>query len=154
MSENSAPDLMRVVRFSIALSFTGLAGFMSSIRQINPHARFEFDWIVVLALGFGWFFGAWFSRTFLPQNADALSEAEERRRRSRLAKLGFFGLLPSGAILMGLVFLVGDASSQKQYDYFLGFALAVVFLTALGWLLHKVVSFFEGKSGEAEDGQE
>jgi len=154
MSDNLAPDLMKVVRFSIALSFMGLAGFMSSIRQINPHARFEFDWIVVLALGFGWFFGSWFTRAFLPQDADMINEEDDRKRRSRLAKLGFFGLLPSGAILMGLVFLVGDASSKKQYDYFLGFALAVVFLTALGWLLHKVVTFFEGKSNDGDEGKD
>lgn len=151
MSEKSAPDLMKVVRFSLSLSFAGLAGFMSSIRQINPHARFAFDWIVVLALVFGWFFGSWFSKAFLPEESETLSKENEDARRGRLAKLGFFGLLPSGAILMGLVFLVGDASSEKQYDYFIGFALAVVFLTALGWVLHKVVNFFDDKSVESED---
>ncbi len=152
MSANSASDFMKLVRFSIALSFAGLSGFMSSIRQINPHARFAFDWIVILALVFGWFFGAWFTKAFLPQDEKAVSDEDEKLRRGRLAKLGFFGLLPSGAILMGLVFLVGDASSKKQYDYFLGFAGAVVFLTVLGWLLHKVVNFFEGMSdGEAPE---
>jgi FtsH-binding integral membrane protein len=159
MSANSTSDFMRLVRFSIALSFAGLAGFMSSIRQVNPHARFEFDWIVVLALVFGWFFGAWFTKAFLPQDEKAVSEEDDKVRRGRLAKLGFFGLLPSGAILMGLVFLVGDASSKKQYDYFLGFAGAVIFLTVLGWLLHRVVSFFEGMSDaeapeEKKDGGE
>jgi len=152
MSANSASDFMKLVRFSIALSFAGLSSFMSSIRQINPHARFAFDWIVILALVFGWFFGAWFTKAFLPQDEKAVSDEDEKLRRGRLAKLGFFGLLPSGAILMGLVFLVGDASSKKQYDYFLGFAGAVVFLTVLGWLLHKVVNFFEGMSdGEAPE---
>ena len=152
MSENSTPDLMRVVRFSIALSFASLAGFMASIRQINPHARFAFDWIVIVALVAGWFFGAWFTRTFLPQDADAIHEEDELKRRARLTKLGFFGLLPCGAILLGMVFLVGDASSAKQYDYFFGFTAAVVFLTALGWILHRVVRFFEEKSEEEVPG--
>lgn len=153
MNENSTPDLMKVVRFSIALSFGGLSGFVASIRQINPHARFAFDWIVVLALVAGWFFGSWFVRTFLPLDAETLSAEDEKRRRTRLGKLGFFGLLPCGAILMGMVFLIGDASSEKQYDYFLGFTAAVVFLTALGWILHKVVNFFEEKSGGTDDEQ-
>ncbi len=148
MSENSTPDLMKVVRFSIAMSFAALAGFMSSIRQINPHARFEFDWIVVLALVFGGLFGAWFTKAFLPEDADKINEEDELKRRARLTKLGFFGLLPCGSILMGMVFLVGDASSQKRYDYFFGFAGAVVFLTALGWVLHRVVKFFEENSEE------
>lgn len=148
MSDNSAPDLMRVVRFSIALSFAALAGFVGSIRQINPHARFEVDWIVLLAVVGGWFFGRWLSRTFLPEDDQPLSEEDEARRRGRLVKLGFFGLLPCGAILLGLIFLVGDASSGKQVDYFLGFAGAVVFLTALGWLLHRVVRFFDDKPEE------
>lgn len=151
MSENSTPDLMKLVRFSISLSLAGLAGFMASIRQINPQARFAFDWLVVLALIFGWFFGAWFGRTFLPLGDEVVSEQDDETRRSRLSKLGFFGLLPLGAILLGMVFLVGDASSKKQFDYFLGFAGAVVFLTALGWILHKVVNFFEEKSGEAPE---
>lgn len=124
---------------------------MASIRQINPHARFAFDWLVVLALVFGWFFGAWICRAFLPAGEEVISEADDKQRRARLSKLGFFGLLPTGAILLGMVFLVGDASSKKQYDYFLGFAGAVVFLTALGWILHKVVRFFEEKSGEGPD---
>jgi hypothetical protein len=151
MSENSTPDLMKVVRFSVSLSLAGLAGFMASIRQINPHARFAFDWIVVLALVFGWFFGAWFCRAIFPVEGEVLSEEEDKRRRSRLSKLGFFGLLPTGAILLGMVFLVGDAPSEKQYAYFQGFAGAVLFLTALGWILYKVVSFFEGKSEEQVD---
>jgi hypothetical protein len=149
MNANSTPDLIKVVRFSVAMGFSGLAGFMASIRQINPHARFAFDWIVIVALVVGWLFGYQMCRVVLPVG-DAPEHLTDEKKRSRLIKVCFFGLLPCGVILLGLFTLVKDASNDRQFDYFLGFSGAVVFLTLLGYMLTKVVAFFEGSSGPAD----
>ncbi len=153
MNTNPAPDLIKVVRFSVAMGFSGLAGFMASIRQINPHARFAFDWIVVVALVLGWFFGYQMCRVVLP-SGEAPEQLTDEKKRSRLAKVCFFGLLPCGVILLGLFTLVRDASNARQLDYFLGFSGAVVFLTLLGYMLTKVVAFFEASSEPTKENKE
>jgi len=78
----------------------------------------------------------------------------DEKKRNRLAKVCFFGLLPSGVILAGLFTLVGGSSNTHRFDYFLGFTGAVIFLTLLGYMLTKVVAFFEASSeptGEDQD---
>jgi len=150
MNANPAPDLIKVVRFSVAMAFSGLAGFMASIRQINPHARFAFDWIVVVALVLGWFFGHQMCRVVLPAG-EVPEVLTDEKKRNRLAKACFFGLLPCGVILIGLFTLVHDAPNGRQFDYFLGFSGAVVFLTLLGYMLTKVVAFFEASSEPTDE---
>lgn len=150
MNENTAPDLLKVVRLSIALGFGGLAGFIASIREVNPHVHFVFDWVVALAIGFGVYFGLLLCRTFLTSTEET-EQADEKRRKGRMIKLTFFGLLPCGAILMGLIFLVRGASTSRQLDYFVGFAGAVVFLTVLGWVLYRILGFFEQNSEDSLD---
>ena len=154
MNSNSTPDLIKLVRFSVGMGFSGLAGFMASIRQINPHARFAFDWIVVIALVLGWFFGHQMCRVMLP-SGEGTETLSQEKKRSRIVKICFFGLVPSAAILAGLFALVHDASNQRQWDYFMGFTGAVIFLTLLGYMLTKVVAFFEQNSvSEAQKDEE
>jgi hypothetical protein len=64
-----------------------------------------------------------------------------------------FGVVSVLATLAGFVYAMKDVAGEELRDVMEGTAMAVVALGIVGWLLRRVVRFFEEQSESAKDDQ-
>lgn len=144
-SPNSERDFLRLLQWCGAACLGLTAGFVQSLKSVNPSVRFEFSVWTLLAFAVVTA-AAWYvmERVFFR----ALMEG--RRPPVKLA-VGFFGLLTVGTIGAFALALRG-VSSERQHDMAVGTLWAVLALSIVGLAFWKVVQFLERE--EAKTGEE
>lgn len=126
-----------VIKWVVTFSIGAMAGFIVSIRQINPTIEFRFDWRTWLALligcGMGWLF--W---RVIPSDSE-----REQTGKSKWLPLGLWLAVLTGMMLAGFAYGMKDISNDKQREMYIGTAVAVAVLGFVGFLLWRAVKFFE-----------
>lgn len=117
--------VIRVSTFSIAV----MAGFLASIKQINPAVQFRFSILSVVAFLAGGAFTALFLRFIL---------------KGRQHKRGLFVVAVAIACVLGyFLFGIKNVSPDSRRDVTIGTGIAIAVLSFAGWLLWRVAKFFE-----------
>lgn len=123
-------DFEKLVVWVSTFSIAALAGFLASIKQINPAVRFQFSALSVIAF----FVGGALTFVFL---RSVLSPTKKHR--------ALLVLIVAVAALLGyFAFGIKNVSSENRRDVTIGTAAAVAVLAFLGWVLWRVSRFFEG----------
>ena len=124
-----ARDFEKLVVWVSTFGIAVMAGFLASIRQINPSVHFEFSVATVLAFIAGGILTLLFLRFILAGNI----------RRRGLIVVGVAIALVLGYFLMG----ISHVSPDSRRDVTIGTIIAVCVLSFVGWLLWRVSRFFE-----------
>lgn len=138
-SENSrqSRDFEKLVIWTSTFSIAVLAGFLASIKQVNPAVRFQFSALSVIAFFVGGALTFVFVRSVLSPN---------KKRRALLVVI-----VAVAALLGYFAFGIKNVSSENRRDVTIGTALAVAVLAFLGWVLWRVSRFFEGDEQRNRD---
>ena len=119
--------------FSIAL----LAGFLASLKQVNPAIQVRFTVGSAVAFVLGGILTALYLRLIL--------KADKRRR----------SFLVGGAAVVCVLgyFLIGiaDTSRENRSDVTIGTAIAVAVLSCVGFVLWRLTRFLEADQAENQD---
>ena len=122
-----------VSAFSIALT----AGFLASIKQLNPAVQFQFSAVSVVAFVLGGIVTLAFLRAVLGGN--------KRHRTLWVVVAAIVCVL--GYFLFG----IKESAQENRSDVIIGTAIAVAVLSFVGWLLWRVVKFFESDHAANRD---
>jgi hypothetical protein len=126
-----------VIKWSVTFCVGGMAGFIASIRQVNPTIVFRFDWLTALALivgcGMGWLF--W---RVIPGDDD-----QRKSGRSKWLPLGLWVAALCGMMLAGFAYGMKDISGEKQREMYIGTGMAFLVLAFVGFLFWRSVKYFE-----------
>lgn len=125
--------VIRTSTFSIAV----LAGFLASIKQVNPAVLFQFSALSVIAFLVGGALTFIFLRAVLSPN---------KKRRALLVVV-----VAVAALLGYFAFGIKNVSSENRRDVTIGTAIALAVLGFLGWVLWRVSRFFEGDQQNNRD---
>ena len=120
----------KLVVWTSTFSIAALAGFLASIKQLNPAVRFQFSALCVIAFFVGGALTFVFVRSVLNAN---------KKRRALLV-----AIVAVAALLGYFAFGIKNVSSENRRDVTIGTAIAVAVLAILGWVLWRVSRFFEG----------
>ena len=120
----------KLVIWTSTFSIAALAGFLASIKQVNPAVRFQFSALSVIAFFVGGALTFVFVRSVLNAN---------KKRRALLV-----AIVAVAALLGYFAFGIKNVSSENRRDVTIGTAIAVAVLAILGWVLWRVSRFFEG----------
>lgn len=120
----------KLVVWTSTFSIAVLAGFLASIKQVNPAVRFQFSALSVIALFVGGALTFVFLRSVLSPN---------KKRRALLVMI-----VAVAALLGYFAFGIKNVSSENRRDVTIGTAIAVAVLAFLGWVLWRISKFFEG----------
>ncbi len=138
-------QLMRVVQASVALSLGAMSAFFFSVKQVNPSIRFEFTVSTVIGFvavaSFSWM--AW-----------QVIAWTGRGRKSQVVWLAVFTTLLCVGTVAAFAYGLRNVSSERQKDFAAGAALAVAVLTGLGFVLWRLMRFFERASEREEKEQD
>lgn len=128
----------KLVIWVSTFSIAALAGFLASIKQINPAVSFQFSALSVIAFFVGGTLTFVFVHSVLSPN---------KKHRALLV------LIVAVAALLGyFAFGIKNVSSENRMDVTVGTAIAVAVLAFLGWVLWRVSRFFEGdQQGNGDD---
>lgn len=120
----------KLVIWTSTFSIAALAGFLASIKQVNPAVLFQFSALSVIAFFVGGALTFVFVRSVLNAN---------KKRRTLLVVI-----VTVAALLGYFAFGIKNVSSENRRDVTIGTAIAVAVLALLGWVLWRVSRFFEG----------
>jgi hypothetical protein len=129
-------DFLRVVKYGSALGLAGTAAFVASIRQLNPVARFELDWIVAVAfIVTGVAVIAGWKLVFGDGREDAPAP---RGRRFALA-----ALLLGVATVASFAWSLKDLSPEKRNQVATGSLIGLAAVSVVGIIVWRLVCFLE-----------
>ena len=142
-SPKSEHDFLRLLQWAGAGCLGITAGFVESIKSVNPTLRFEFSWWTLLAValvtGAAWYVA---ERVFFR------ALAQGRLPPVKLA-VGLTALLTVGTIT-GFVLALRGVSSERRHDMAVGTLWAVLALSVVGFDFWKVVQFLERDSAKTD----
>jgi len=128
-------DFLRVVKYGSALGLAGTAAFVASIRQLNPVARFELDWIVAVAFvvtGAGVITG-W---KLLFGEGDTARAPQGRRFAVAAFLLG-------SATVASFAWSLKDLSPEKRNQVAIGALTGLAAVSVVGVIVWRLVCFLE-----------
>lgn len=131
-------DFEKLVIWTSTFSIGVVAGFLASIKQVNPAVRFQFSFLSVIAFLAGGALTFLFLRSVLNT---------KKRHRALLVAIAAVA-----AVLGYFAFGIKHVSSDNRRDVTIGTAIALVVLSFVGWLIWRVAKFFE--SDQPGDGPE
>ncbi|HLX72163.1 MAG TPA: hypothetical protein VKV04_21300 [Verrucomicrobiae bacterium] len=137
-ADKDSRDFEKLVIWVSTLSIAVMAGFLASIKQINPAVQFQFTIFSVFAFVAGGGLTAIFLRFILKGNK---------------SRKGLLVVAVAIACVLGY-FLIGikHVSSDNRQDVIIGTAAAVIVLSFLGFVLWRMTRFFESDQQENRDG--
>ncbi|MEQ2008528.1 MAG: hypothetical protein ABMA26_17250 [Limisphaerales bacterium] len=139
-SEN---DFLRLVQCAGAGSLGLTAGFVESIKSVNPTVQFELSFWTLLAFasvaGAAWYVA---ERVFFR------ALVEGRKAPVKLV-VGLTVLLTVGT-LAGFVLALRGVSSERRHDMAVGTLWAVMALSVVGFAFWKVVQFLERDAAKTD----
>lgn len=143
LNPKSEHDFLRLVQWAGAGCLGLTAGFVESIKSVNPTVRFELSFWTFLAFavvtGAAWYVA---ERVFFR------ALAEGRQPPVKLA-VGLTVLLTVGT-LAGFVLALRGVSSERRHDMAVGTIWAVMALSVVGFAFWKVVQFLERDSAKTD----
>jgi hypothetical protein len=122
-------DFEKLVVWISALSIAVMAGFLASLKQVNPTIQFRFSLLSVVAGIAGGVLTVLFLRVVLHGN---------KRHRALLVVIAAIV-----SVLGYFLFGIKNASRENRLDVTIGTALALAALSFVGWLLWCVVRFLD-----------
>ncbi|MEY2466349.1 MAG: hypothetical protein QOD03_870 [Verrucomicrobiota bacterium] len=141
-------DFERVVTWASALSMAIAAGFLASLKQINPIIIIRFSLLTVMA-----FFAAGILTVLFFQWLMRRANSEKPTGQNRLWGI-MIAIAALGTFVGCVVFAIRNVSFQQQKDVIIGTSLAAVVLTFVGVLCWRIVRWLEAsdeKQKEDED---
>ena len=139
----SEHDFLRLVQWAGAGCLGITAGFIESLKSVNPTVRFELSlWTLLVAaavMGASWYVA---ERAFFRALADG---------RPPPVKLvvGFVVLLSVGTVA-GFVLALRGVSTERRHDVAVGTVWALLALGFVGFAFWKVVQFLERDAAKTE----
>lgn len=119
----------KLVMWVSSLSIAAMAGFLASLKQVNPVIRIQFSVLTVVAFVLGGVIMALFLRIVLHGN--------KRHRAFIVVAAAVLAML--GYFLLGL----RSASPQNRDDMIIGTVAAVIVLSCVAFVLWRVGRYFE-----------
>ena len=139
----SEHDFLRLVQWAGAGSLGLTAGFVESIKSVNPTVRFELSlWTLLVSAavaGASW---------YVAERAFFRALAEGRKPPVKLV-VGFVVLLSVGTVA-GFVLALRGVSTERRHDVAVGTLWAVMTLSIVGCAFWKVVQFLERDAAKTE----
>jgi Na+/proline symporter len=133
----SGRDFEKLVVWVSALSIAAMAGFLASLKQVNPAVEFRFSAASVVACIAGGILTALFLRIVMHGN--------KRRRAFLVVGAAIVSVL--GYFLFG----IKNTSQENRMDVTIGTAIAVAVLSFVAWLLWCVSRFLERDEARNRD---
>lgn len=124
-----ARDFEKLVIWVSTLSIAVMAGFLASIRQVNPVVQFRFSVFSVVAFFAGGALTALFLHFVMVGN---------KRKRGLLVVA-----VAIACVLAYFLFGIKNVSLENRRDVTIGTAIALAVLSFVAWLLWRVGRFFE-----------
>lgn len=122
-------DFEKLVLWVCSLSIGIMAGFLASLKQVNPVIQIRFSLATVIAFVVGGILTALFLRLVL--------RAEKRRRAILVVAAAIVCVL--GYFLIG----IKDTSHENRSDVTIGTVAAVIVLSGVAFVLWRLGRFFE-----------
>jgi peptidoglycan/LPS O-acetylase OafA/YrhL len=122
-------DFEKLVMWVCSLSIGAMAGFLASLKQVNPAIQIRFSVATVIAFVAGGILTALFLRVVL--------RAEKRRRTLLVVAAAIVCVL--GYFLIG----IKDTSHENRSDVTIGTVAAVIVLSGVAFVIWRVGKFFE-----------
>ena len=142
-SPKSEHDFLRLVQWAGAGSLGLTAGFVESIKSVNPTVRFELSlWTLLVSAavaGASW---------YVAERAFFRALAEGRKPPVKLV-VGFVALLSVGTVA-GFVLALRGVSTERRHDVAVGTLWAVMTLSIVGYAFWKVVQFLERDAAKTD----
>ena len=139
----SEHDFLRLVQWAGAGSLGLTAGFVESIKSVNPTVRFELSlWTLLVSAavaGASW---------YVAERAFFRALAEGRKPPVKLV-VGFVVLLSVGTVA-GFVLALRGVSTERRHDVAVGTLWAVMTLSIVGFAFWKVVQFLERDAAKTD----
>ena len=139
----SEHDFLRLVQWAGAGSLGLTAGFVESIKSVNPTVRFELSlWTLLVSAavaGASW---------YVAERAFFRALAEGRKPPVKLV-VGFVVLLSVGTVA-GFVLALRGVSTERRHDVAVGTLWAVMTLSIVGCAFWKVVQFLERDAAKTD----
>ncbi|HAV62783.1 MAG TPA: hypothetical protein DCY13_10495 [Verrucomicrobiales bacterium] len=129
--------LKLVIQRALGLSLGAMAGFIASVRQVNPEIVFRLDWRTVLATLFGAWMGLIFWRV-IPGERSTGSRGLNRW----LPLILWLGVM-TGGTLFGFAYGMKDLSGPKVREMLAGTGLAFIVVTVFSLIVWRIGRFFE-----------
>jgi hypothetical protein len=130
-------DFQKLVVWASSFSMAVLAGFLASLKQVNPAILVKFDAVSAVAFVLGGVFTAIFLRIVM--------KADKRRRAvlvvgaAIVSVLGYFTLA------------IKDTAHENRSDVTIGTAIAVAVLSCVAFVLWRLTRFFEADKADDRD---
>lgn len=119
------------------------AGFVESIKSVNPTVNFELSiWTLLVSAAVA--FASW----YVAERAFFRALAEGRPPPVKLV-VGLTALLSIGT-LAGFVFALRGVSTERRHDMAVGTLWAIMALSAVGFAFWKVVQFLERDAAKTD----
>jgi Na+/proline symporter len=153
MSDNPTPsnqsknerDFERVVTWASALSIAIAAGFLVSLKQINPTIIIRFSLLTVIA-----FFTAGILTVLFFQWLMRRANSEKPSGQGRLWGI-IIAIAVAGTFIGCVIFAIRNVSFQQQKDVIIGTSLAAVVLTFVGVLCWRIIRWLEASDKEQSE---
>ena len=124
-------DFEKLVIWVSTFSIAVMAGFLASIKQVNPAVEFRFSVFSVIAFIAGGALTALFLRFVL---------------KGKKSKRGLLVVGVAIACVLGYFFIgIKHVSGDNRRDVTIGTAIAVAVLSFLGWVLWRISRFLESE---------
>jgi Na+/proline symporter len=141
-------DFERVVTWASALSMAITAGFLVSLKQINPTIIIRFSLLTVVA-----FFAAGFLTVLFFQWLMRRANSEKSSGQSRLWGI-VIAIVALGTFAGCVIFAIRNVSFQQQKDVIIGTSLAAVVLTFVGVFCWRIVRWLEASDKEQNEDED
>jgi len=141
-SRNDDRALIRVIQFCSAFGLGAMAAILYSVKQVSPALRYEITFgtgvAFLLAVGLSWAF--W--RLVFGKQPELDGSLSKRRRRW----FAVLSLILTGATLAPFFYALKDVANEEARQVAQGTALALLALSALGFLFWRVTRFLNADS--------
>jgi len=141
-SRNDDRALIRVIQFCSGFGLGTMAAILYSVKQVSPALRYEITFgtgvAFLLAVGLSWAF--W--RLVFGKQPELDGSLSKRRRRW----FAVLSLILTGATLAPFFYALKDVTSEEAGQVAQGTALALLALSALGFLFWRVTRFLNADS--------
>lgn len=148
MNGPSTPDLWEVLApLSAAASVGTLATILVALRQIHPEVRFEYDLLSFAAGAVGALAAWWMGRGLWRLGRSGVEGEDRRRLRLRVV----WGFVILGILIMaGFAIAASGIPDGRRRDMVAGGLIAMLVLTAVGWLVWRLARLFGRPDDPAE----
>lgn len=139
----SERDFLRLLQWSGAGCLGLTAGFIESLKSVNPTVRFELSFWTLLT-----FAGVTGAAWYVMERVFFRALMEGRKPPIKLA-VGLTVLLSVGTIA-GFVLALRGVSAERRHDMAVGTVWALMALSVVGFAFWKVVQFLERDAAKTE----